>query len=271
MGLKKSPALLLAICASFVFSAEATNHRIGGKGMGRMGMGDHRSGMTLEDAHKKGLIETGLKPHFPEGYSCPGIASGFASPNRYDGSKRPGFRNAGLHGGMDITLREGTPLLALARGTVSHKGTGGLAMGEYIWLHISPESTGLSEHIYAKYQHLKEPSHLKVGTAVETGQVIAYSGLTGTIGRHFGASGYPHLHLTTIAAPTDQFRVRGPRVISPGQRNVDPVSVYLKPGQFDQVWRNPVSLSGMSVTVQVRRTNERRSTNDKILWPVLCD
>ena len=271
MRLRNTPVLLLAICSSFVLSAEAMNHRFGGQGMGRMGMGDHRSGMTLEDARKKGLVETGLKPQFPDRYSCRGIASEFASPYRYDGSKRPAFRNAGLHGGMDLTLPEGTPLLALARGTVIHKGTGGQAMGEYIWLHIPPESTGLSKHIYAKYQHLKEPSHLEVGAAVEAGQIIGLSGATGTTGRHFGTSGYPHLHLTTVAAPTNQFRVTGPMVAPRDGRMVDPVAVYLTPGQFDQVWRDPVSLSGMSVTVPVRKKIDSRSTHKKILWPVLCD
>ena len=104
MSLRGFPVLLLGLCSSLAISCEATNDRFGGQGMGRMGMGDHRSGLTLEDARNKGLVATGLKPRYTEGYSCPGIASGFASPYRYDGSKRPAFRNAGLHGGIDITL-----------------------------------------------------------------------------------------------------------------------------------------------------------------------
>jgi murein DD-endopeptidase MepM/ murein hydrolase activator NlpD len=249
---------------SFGFSAEAMNHRFGGQG-------DHRSGMTLGDAREKGLVETGLEPRFPEGLSCPGIASGFASPFRYDGSQRPDFRNAGLHGGMDLTLPEGTPLVALARGTVIHKGTGGRAMGEYVWLHFPPRSTGLSRHVFAKYQHLQNPSPLEVGAAVEPGQTIARSGATGTTGGHFGAAGYPHLHLTTMAAPAGRFRVRGPRVVARDGRMVDPVAVYLTSAQFDRVWRDPASLSGTTVTVPARKKSESGPTRDTIVWPVLCD
>ncbi|MBT5459980.1 MAG: M23 family metallopeptidase, partial [Rhodospirillaceae bacterium] len=212
MGVIRSLLLVLVVNASFVLSADAMNHRGEGGRMGRMGTGDHRSGMTLQDAARKGLAETGLKPLFAEDRICPEIASEFGSPTRYDGSKRPHFRNAGLHGGMDVSLSEGTPLLALARGVVIHKGAGGQAMGEYLWLQFPPEATGLNKYIFAKYQHLREPSRLEIGANVTAGQVIAFSGATGTFGRHFGISGYPHLHLTIVASASGEFRLRGPRV-----------------------------------------------------------
>ena len=104
MSLRGFPVLLLCICSSLAISCEATNQRFAGQGMGRMGMGDHRSGLTLKDARDKGLVATGLKPRHVEGNSCPGIASEFASPYRYDGSKRPRFRNAGLHAVGDVVL-----------------------------------------------------------------------------------------------------------------------------------------------------------------------
>ncbi len=264
MHSRKLSALFLVMCMSLGFSAEAMNHRFGGGG-------DHRSGMTRGDAGRKGLVKTGLEPRFPEGVSCPGIASGFASPYRYDGSPRPDFRNAGLHGGMDVTLPEGTPLVALARGTIVHKGTGGQAMGEYVWLHFPSESTGLSRHVFAKYQHLREPSPLEVGAAVEPGQIIARSGATGTTGGHFGAAGYPHLHLTTMAAPAGRFRIRGSRVVARDGRMVDPVALFLTSDQFDRVWRDPASLSGTTVTVSVRKNNESGPTRDRVVWPALCD
>jgi len=111
--------LAVVLNASCVLSADAMNHRGDGGRMGRMGTGDHRSGMTLRDAAKKGLPETGLKPMFSIGYACRDIASNFGSPTRYDGNKRPHFRNAGLHGSMDLSLAEATPILALADGVVN--------------------------------------------------------------------------------------------------------------------------------------------------------
>ena len=50
------PVLLLGICSSLAISCEATNQRFAGQGMGRMGVGDHRSGLTLAAARDKGLV-----------------------------------------------------------------------------------------------------------------------------------------------------------------------------------------------------------------------
>ncbi|NQU71662.1 MAG: M23 family metallopeptidase [Rhodospirillales bacterium] len=239
--------------------------------MGSMRTDDHRSGMTLEFVAGKGLTETGLKPQFPKGYSCTEIASNFGSPTRYDGSKRPSFRMAGLHGGLDLSLSEGTPLLALASGFVIHKGTGGRAMGEYLWVHYPTESTGLKKHIYAKYQHLREPSDLEVGAVVKAGQVIAHSVATGTYGQHFGDTGYPHLHMTVVASPSGEFRIKGPRVLPKGARLFDPTAVYLSPGQFEKVWHDPTALSGTSVPVPARKKTDSDSMGYRLVWPVMCD
>jgi murein DD-endopeptidase MepM/ murein hydrolase activator NlpD len=133
---------------------------------------------------------------FPAEARCPGIASPFGSRTRYDGSLRPKWAFGGHHGGIDISLAEGVPLLALAAGTVVSKGEGGQLEGIYLWLRHSPEETGLPYWVYSKYQHLQSPSELPMGAKVAVGQVLARSGKTGTVGGHYGASGYPHLHLT---------------------------------------------------------------------------
>jgi murein DD-endopeptidase MepM/ murein hydrolase activator NlpD len=78
------------------------------------------------------IIPSGLSVAFPEGYDCQPISSPFASPMRYDGSSRRGDRNQGLHGGMDISLKTGTPLLAVAGGKVIAVGEGGRLEGIYL-------------------------------------------------------------------------------------------------------------------------------------------
>ena len=90
----------------------------GGEQMKRFGR------LSLEEQQAVGLIATGLRPRFPAGITCPGISSPFGSRTRFDGSLRTTRSNNGYHGGMDISLDVGTPLLAAADGMVIHVGTG---------------------------------------------------------------------------------------------------------------------------------------------------
>mgnify|MGYP001564167371 FL=1 len=110
---------------------------------------------TMEPTRGDEMIRpSGLQAVLPDEVRCPEIASPFGSETRYDGSRRPSWEFGGYHGGIDISLAEGTPLLALAAGTVVNKGEGGRMEGNYLWLRHSPEDTGLAYWVYSKYQHL---------------------------------------------------------------------------------------------------------------------
>ena len=223
----------------------------------------------------KGLFATGLKPVFPDGVDCPPISSPYGSKTRYDGSQRNNSHH-NYHNGMDISLKPGTPLLAVADGTVIHKGTGGQLVGDFIWLHLPPGSTGLSMHIFARYQHLDEPSAMKVGDTVKAGDIVALGGATGTTGGHFGSSGYSHLHLTFTTGPSGEFEVEPniPRVKHAVMNYFDPMGLYLNktiealtnhalrdlPSEKKQV-PVPVILTGGEII-----PNE-----SKIVWPLACN
>jgi hypothetical protein len=86
---------------------------------------------------------TGLTPAFPTSHVCAPIASAWGSQERFDNSTRLQNRNGGLHGGFDISLQEGTPILAMASGKVIAKGEGGMLEGIYLWLQHTPADTGL--------------------------------------------------------------------------------------------------------------------------------
>ena len=164
---------------------------------------------TKGSARKREMIRpSGLQPIFPSNVNCPEIASPFGSPTRYDGSSRPSWApGGGFHGGIDITLADGTPLLALANGMVVAKGK--CMLGIYLWLRHSPEDTGLPYWVYSKYQHLQSLPELSIKTKVTMGQVIGRSGITGTTGGHFGIWGYPHLHLTTLSSASGEYQIKG--------------------------------------------------------------
>ncbi|MBI5627305.1 MAG: M23 family metallopeptidase [Candidatus Rokubacteria bacterium] len=179
-------------------------------------------------------------------------------------------RYGGLHGGVDITLAEGTPLRALAAGRVISAGEGGLAVGTYVWLQHSPQDTGLPFWIYSKYQHLLEPSSIPVGEPVRTGQIVGLSGKTGTSGRHYGPAGYPHLHLTTLASPSGEYEIRGSTVFPVRSQIFDPVAVYAEwPGNLDELARLPGNRKDVPIPY-VSEEGSLHPAGTSLVWPVAC-
>lgn len=251
-------------------------------GFGRKGMGGERpAGMQDNSSVSSDGVErleheitaTGLSVAFPTEFECAPIASPFASPNRFDGSTRRGDRNSGLHGGMDLSLKEGTPLLAISSGEIIARGEGGRLEGIFLWLRHAPADTGLPLWTFTKYQHLSTLPTLTEGDRVQAGQFIALSGSTGTAGGYFGAAGYPHLHLSTYYGPSAEYTKKGMfNSMVQGQGAVldDPLILYLQ---------------GISDLKQVRNfSNEHRQVSiavvgedgavypagSKSVWPVHC-
>ncbi|MBI4587220.1 MAG: M23 family metallopeptidase [Candidatus Rokubacteria bacterium] len=247
--------------------AEARSHFMGKKGdRGEQEQGKSDAGLEP----RMRIRPSGLVAVFPAEAACPDIASPFGSSTRYDGSRRPSDRYGGLHGGIDISLEEGTPLRAIAAGQVISAGTGGLARGIYLWLQHSPQETGLPFWVYSKYQHLRDIPELKAGETVTAGQIVGLSGKTGTVGRHYGPAGYPHLHLTTFAVSSDRYEVRGSSVVAPMSRIFDPVTLYVKGlRDVDEIER----LSGDQKNVPVPYVAEDGSVHPAgapVVWPVAC-
>lgn len=221
----------------------------------------------------KVINATGLKPGFPAGFSCEPVSSPFGSPTRYDGSLRRGDRNSGLHGGLDISLQEGTPLLAVAAGEVIAAGVGGRLEGIFLWLRHAPEDTGLGFWVYSKYQHLSKLPELKPGARVAAGDIVALSGNTGTAGGHYGMFGYPHLHLTTLYAPSAGYTMRGAygsMASSPEALPHDPLLLYLPDLQsLDQVRGFVPGADRVNVAV-VDEQGAIHPVGAKRVWPVRC-
>lgn len=209
------------------------------------------------------ITPSGLQPDFPAQARCPQIASAYASPTRYDGSARPRWAFGGLHGGIDITLAEGTPLLALAAGTVIGKGEGGMLEGIFLWLRHAPEDTGLPYWVYSKYQQLESLPTLENGARVAVGQLVARAGKTGTVGRHYGMSGYPHLHLTTRKSNRGDLAA-GPRGAERGLFLFDPLAIYREAAGEPPANSRAVPIPYASTDGNLNPAGTR------VVWPVAC-
>lgn len=217
----------------------------------------------------KVLEPSRLEPAFPAQLRCPEIASAFGSRTRYDASLRPQWSYGGHHGGIDITLAVGTPLLALAAGTVVAKGEGGMMEGIYLWLRHAPEDTGLDYWVYSKCQHLDSLPEVELGAKVAVGQVIARSGKTGTAGPIYGAAGYPHLHLGTVKGTSGNETVGG-RGQAQGVSLLDPLAIYHEAGAKLRESAAPTAQAG-PVSIPYASIDGRLTPPDtRVVWPVAC-
>jgi murein DD-endopeptidase MepM/ murein hydrolase activator NlpD len=96
-------------------------------------------------------------------------------------------RSGHSHQGVDVMAGCGTPLVAARGGVVKYRGTHAAA-GNY--LVIDGAETGVD----SAYMHLREPSPLKKGDTVLTGQPIGFVGRTGD-------ATACHLHFEEWSAP----------------------------------------------------------------------
>ena len=114
--------LLAAFCLAMPEAGDAKFHGGGkfGKKKGKMGRMKKSDSETSSDNpmdprasrklhEKSGLIETGLKPVYPDSAVCLEVKSPFASPTRFDGSTRVQWAYHGYHNGFDISAPIGTP------------------------------------------------------------------------------------------------------------------------------------------------------------------
>jgi murein DD-endopeptidase MepM/ murein hydrolase activator NlpD len=89
------------------------------------------------------------------------------------------------HSGLDFAMPIGTPIPALANGTIVLNQESKV-LGHVVVLRIMDAQKKLA---YIGYSHLQKPG-LEVGTKVKEGETI------GLVGNSGGASSGPHLHLT---------------------------------------------------------------------------
>jgi hypothetical protein len=225
---------------------------------------------SLAEMQANGLIATGLVPVFPKEARCTPIASPFGSHTRYDGSIRTPKGNFGYHGGIDISLPIGTPILAISDGTVVGKRHGGRLVGNELMVRQSLADTGLPVWTFTKYKHFSRLPRVKIGERVHRGQIIGLSGNTGTVGGHYGSRGYAHLHMSTYSNADGRYTtLHGRTMISHG-RHVDPLAFYFRRTLNSQAIR-ALPADQRRVVIPYVTTDGRTVPDDaRAVWPVKC-
>jgi len=262
-----TPGLIALIAFGLLMSGCQT---AGGKS-GRAGSPFLKSA-SYDRKFEAGFVATGLKPAYPSKAKCREVVSFFGDETRYDGSQRAARANYGYHGGIDISAPEGTPIVAIAAGTVFQKHTGGRLVGHQIMLRHSPDDTGLPFWTVSKYKHFREMPDIEIGQWIEMGQIIGPSGKTGTTGGHYGAAGYPHLHMSVYASASGNIRLSGRGgLIVPDGKFLDPLALF-----YGKVFDNhairalPDERKRFAVPYKTT-TGTVTPANTRVVWPFLCD
>ena len=185
--------------------------------VGKMRGVDKQYAVDVQKA--RGGTETGLKAVFIDGGSCPEIDS---EQWAIDYShKRP---IPAIHKGVDIPRPTGTPIRAIAAGTVVGKfENDDNRKGVEVMLRHTPEQTGLAFWTYSQYTHLLEMSPLEIGAKVAMGDEVGKTSNTGVMGRR---ERRPALHLAVVYSRHPEWSNDGVFVIPKDGYWMDPNAFY---------------------------------------------
>lgn len=217
----------------------------------------------------RGFFDTGLKPAYPADANCPAVTSHFADPNRTDGSSRSPRYYQGLHSGLDIPAPEGTAVVAMADGTVVHKGEGENIGGIGIVLQHTPEQTGLPYYTYTEYKHLVKLPDFPVGHKLRLGEEFGQAGISGTTGGYYGEEGFSHLHLSAWYSEGDEYKA-GRMFVPVGGRWMDPLA-FLRGLPLDSASVAKLPNEQKRVAFAYKNgSGEIKPAGARVIWPFVC-
>jgi hypothetical protein len=216
-----------------------------------------------------GLLETGIGPVFPKQANCLGIDDYYAMSYSHKRSSA-----AAVHGGMDIPAPQGTPILAVAAGTVVGKFAGQNSQrGIEIVLRHSPEDTGRPFWTYTQYAHLSEmPAHV-IGQRVRRGEVIGLTGSTGIDASSKAESTHrrPAIHFAVWFSLQREFAEEDGVIIPVKSQWMDPNAIYRDGPPYDSKSLKTLPDGEKSVSIPVMFIDGTTQPADtKLIWPYTC-
>ncbi len=226
---------------------------------------------SIDDQIKRGLLATGTGPRFPEQTSCPGIDDYWAMDYS---SKR---RRASFHGGIDIPATWGTPMRAVAAGSVIAKYEAQQSKrGNEVVLRHTPEQTGLPIWTYSAYGHLDALPDLQIGQKVAMGGIIGPTGNSGISAMGKKGSGQsktrrPAIHLAMFYNTTGKYTESKATIVPLDGYWLDPIAFFRQKEPFDSASVKALAANEKDVLIPVLlEDGTTRPSNTKIIWPYSC-
>ncbi|WP_170826972.1 peptidoglycan DD-metalloendopeptidase family protein [Magnetovibrio blakemorei] len=224
---------------------------------------------ALSSATSRGLLATGTGPRFPDDAKCPGADDYWAMDYA---SKRD---HAALHGGIDLPMPWGTPMRAVAAGSVVAIFEGKQSKrGIEIVLRHSPEQTGLPVWTYTAYGHMDALPDFKIGQRVKMGQILGPTGNSGVsaMGTAQSTTRRPAIHFVVFYAPTPAYTEAFDTIIPIDGRWMDPLAFYRQQEPFDSLAVKALPDTEKDVLVPILYTDTPpQPTTTKLVWPYACD
>lgn len=218
-------------------------------------------------ASQAGLMETGLGPIFPPDAFCLGIDEVFAEPYTDKTGK-------GMHGGIDIPTDFGTPILAVASGTVVAKIEDEFQLrGKTVVLRHGPGDTGLPFWVYTEYGHMHELPTQAIGQRVRMGEVLGPTGNTGVKpgSRTNDTARRPGIHFAVYYSKTPRY-FSAPKYVLPERVQwMDPHGLYRQRAPFDSQSLKDLPENEKAVEVPIMYLDGvTKPADTKLVWPYAC-
>ena len=225
----------------------------------------------IDSQISRGLLATGTGPRFPDHVSCPGIDDYWAMDYTFKRNRRT------FHGGIDIPAPWGTPMRAVAAGSVVVMyGADQSKRGNEVVMRHSPEQTGLPMWTYSAYGHLDTLPDLKIGQRLEMGDIIGPTGNSGISGKSKKGSGQsktrrPAIHLATFYSAVSQYSEVNATIVPVNGYWLDPMAFYRQKGPFESNRVKALPEAEKSVPIPVMLEDGTTLPADtKIIWPFRC-
>ncbi len=231
--------------------------------VGKYKGGGGRANVAVQQG--RGVIETYLVPAFVDDGNCPEIDSEKWAIDYSQKRKR-----AALHKGIDIPQPRGTPIRAVAAGTVVGRFMNdGNKKGIEVMLRHSPAQTGLKFWTYSQYTHLREMSPLAIGRAVRMGDEIGKTSNTGKMGRRIRRDA---LHFAVLYSSYPEWSHDGVVVTPKDARFMDPNAFYRLAPPYDSAALKALPDAQKAVPVPWMKPDGSFVPADtQRIWPYTCD
>jgi murein DD-endopeptidase MepM/ murein hydrolase activator NlpD len=225
----------------------------------------------VQDLKDRGLIETGLRPVWPEGVECRGIDEWYAKDYS---NKRP---KEAYHGGIDIPAPFGTPIHAAMDGEVValYEGKHN-ARGIEVVLRHTPEDSGLPLYLYTRYTHFDRMPDVRVGQRLKMGDVIGPTGNSGVqgcelIGKDCRRTRRPAIHFDVLYSKNAKYLDTGGVLVPFEAHWMDPNALYRKRPPFDSQNLRALPEAQKAILISyMLDSGERFPPDTRMIWPYTC-
>jgi len=223
------------------------------------------------DQVKRGLLATGTGPVFPANTNCYGSDDYWAMDYSHKRNRKM------YHGGIDLPAPWGTPMLAVAAGSVVAMYTADKSKrGNEVYLRHSPNQTGLPMWTYSAYGHLDKLPEFKIGQRIQMGQIIGPTGNSGISGKgqmggNQSKSRRPAIHLAFFYSLSPKYTEVNNTIVPVDGFWLDPMAFYRQKPPFESKKVKQLPENEKKVLIPVLLKDGTVLPSDtRVIWPYSC-